>query len=127
MIVLDTHTLIWWVENDSRLPEGLRSQLDRESLIVPAIVCWEVAMLAAKGRIRLGVAVSAYLDEVLLLPEVRLEPITPIIGEIAAGLATDIPGDPADRLIAATAIATSSPLATMDRRLRNAGLTTIWD
>ncbi|HMO96804.1 MAG TPA: type II toxin-antitoxin system VapC family toxin [Tepidiformaceae bacterium] len=127
MIVLDTHTLIWWVENDSRLPAGLRNQLDQESLIVPAIVCWEIAMLAAKGRIRLGVAASVYLDEVLLLPGVRLEPITPTIGEIAAGLTTDIPGDPADRLTAATAIVTGSPLATMDQRLRSAALSTIWD
>jgi PIN domain nuclease of toxin-antitoxin system len=127
MIVLDTRTLVWWVENDSRLPLALREQLDSEPLIIPAIVCWEVAMLAAKGRVLLGVSASAYLEQVLSLRGVSLEPITPAIGEIAAGLTKDIPGDPADRLIAATAIATGSPLATMDRRLRSAALVTVWD
>ena len=85
MIVLDTHTLIWWVENDSRLPLLLREQLDSETLIVPAIVCWEVAMLAAKGRIRLGVSASAYLEQVLSLPGVSLEPITPAIARSRPG------------------------------------------
>ncbi len=84
------------------------------SAAASAISFWEIAMLAAKRRLRLTWAVDA-LRRYLL--DHGLNEI-PVGGGIAlrAGLLTDLHGDPADRIIVATALE-GHRLVTADRRL----------
>lgn len=50
MRVVDTHTWVWWVSDDPRLSAGARAELDgSDDVRVPAIVCWEIALLVAGG------------------------------------------------------------------------------
>lgn len=57
----------------------------------------------------------------------RIQPLTPEIGLRAAGLSLNRPMDPADQLIAATALELSCPLVTADERLKALpGLQTLW-
>jgi PIN domain nuclease of toxin-antitoxin system len=61
------------------------------------------------------------------LPEYRLEPLTDDIAERAGQFGDTFPGDPADRLIAATALLRAVPLVTYDEKLREIEfLPTIW-
>lgn len=130
MIVLDTHAWFWWLTQSPQLPLTARASIDNaDTVIIPAIVCWEIALLAAKGRLPapLSVAVGEFLRAALLYRGTELAPLTPQIAVRAARLGPGFHKDPADRLIAATAIELDAPLVTRDARMRAfAPLKTTW-
>jgi PIN domain nuclease of toxin-antitoxin system len=116
LIVLDTHIFLWLDLELQRIPAKIASAIEKtDTLGIPAISLWEIAMLSAKGRIELPLPVLPWLQEALSQKNIILLPITP---EIAACSGTlEMHGDPADRLIAATAITSNCPLATVDGNL----------
>lgn len=124
-MVIDTHVLIWAVQNDSRLGPTARRLIDEAAeaggLQVPAIIPWEVALLAQRGRLALGRDVGAWLQDVLRLPGIRLAPLEPAICVESVRLPGDLHRDPADRLIIATARHTGLPLMTADRAILGYG------
>lgn len=128
MIVIDTHVLIWMTGEKARLSRRAASALEREpEICVPAMCCWEYATLATRQRFRLTRELAAALDSIFQTPGMRLQPITPSIAIRAARLALTQSLDPADQLIAATAIELGLPLVTADERLQSLpGLRTIW-
>ncbi len=130
MIVLDTHTWLWWLTDDGRLSARAAALLERDTdVVVPGIVLWELAMLVAKGRLALDRELLAFLRSGLGWEGVRLQPITPEIAARTATLPPSFHGDPADRLIVATALELGAPLATRDERITSAaipGLVTAW-
>ena len=76
---------------------------------MPAICTLEIAFGAARGRIVLDRPTGDCLQDALALPRVELLPLTPAVAVKAAELPAGFPGDPADRVIAATAILHSAP------------------
>ncbi|MCI0572292.1 MAG: type II toxin-antitoxin system VapC family toxin [Myxococcaceae bacterium] len=119
VIVLDTHALVWWATEDSKLGKKVRTALERSPRIgVAAISLWELAMLVERGRLRLDRPVVSWLREALELPRVELVPITPDVAVTAVKLRGEGVVDPADALIAATAIVHRASLATRDESLR---------
>lgn len=128
MIVLDTHAWLWWVSKPSSLSRIAKRRIERESRLgISAISCLEIATLVAKSRISLDRDTLEWLDAALMLPKVELLPLTPPITVKASLLGNNFPGDPADRIIAATAILESAPLVTKDGRIRDSEVvTTIW-
>ena len=128
MIVLDTHAWIWWTSEPGKLGRVARREIDRAKKIgVPAICCLEVATLAARGRISLDRPALQWMGDALSLPRVDLLPLTPAVAIKAAELPANFPGDPADRLIAATAILESALLITKDERMQeSAAVRTAW-
>ena len=121
MILLDTHTLVWLDEGSKHLGEKSRSLIDagleNEELAVSAISFWEIAMLVQKQRLSLLTPVSQWMQE-LLQQGLREIPVTGGIGIIAAEL-PGFHGDPADRLITATAISASATLISADENMLN--------
>ncbi len=87
----------------------------RGRALVSAISVWEVAMLESKGRLVLAPTVEAWIESNLQFP-VELEPIHPAISIQSCRLA-DFHGDPADRIIVATAAVLGLPLVTADARI----------
>ena len=128
MIVLDTHAWIWWTSEPGKLGRVARREIDRAKKIgVPAICCLELATLAARGRISLDRPPLHWMDDALSLPRVDLLPLTPAVAIKAAELPANFPGDPADRLIAATAILESALLITKDERMQKSqAVRTAW-
>jgi len=128
VIVLDTHAWLWWVSEPARLGKGARRALRAGARIgVPAICCLEVATAAVRGRIALDREPLEWMQEALALPRVELLPLSPAVAARAAALPRRFPGDPADRLIVATAQVEAAPLVTRDDRLRGQpGLETVW-
>lgn len=128
MIVLDTHAWIWWVSEPAKLGRVARQEIHRAKKIgVPAICCLEVATLAARNRITLDRPPVQWLHDALALPRVDLLAITPAVAVKAAELPALFPGDPADRLVAATAILESALLITKDERMHKAAIVrTAW-
>lgn len=121
MILLDTHVLVWLVEDDGRLGPGARSEIERtrdaEGLGVSAITPWEIAMLVAKGRLHLALEVGIWVDRVLSLPGIDLLLIEPAIAVDSVRLPGVFHADPADRLIVATARHWPATLLTADEAI----------
>jgi PIN domain nuclease of toxin-antitoxin system len=127
-VVLDTHVWIWWVAAPNRLSRKAKSRIAASRRIgISAVSCLEVATAVAKGRIGLDRDVLEWLQTALSPQRVELVALTPQIAVAAAQLGRDFPGDPADRVIAATAILESAVLLTKDQRLHGrAGLLAEW-
>jgi PIN domain nuclease of toxin-antitoxin system len=132
MILLDTHVLVWWVDGDiKKLSRKAREMLEqhgkRNELLLSSVSFFEVATLERRGRIRFNVSASEWLEHVRRLPEYVIEPITDDIAERAGQFGDGFPGDPADRIIAATALLRSVPLLTHDSKLEGTeNLKAIW-
>lgn len=116
MNVLDTHVWMWWVDGDPRLSEAAAGAIDRGGEIgVSTISVWEVATLDRLGRVRLLPDVRTWVRRALAgVSELTL---TPDIASTAGMLPPPFPGDPADRIIYATALANGAGLVTADRRI----------
>jgi PIN domain nuclease of toxin-antitoxin system len=121
VILLDTHTAIWFVTANAALgrqSEALAKQaLAEDSLAVSAISFWEIALLTAKGRLNSAETPGEQRSRILSGGIVEL-PLTGDIALISVHL-QNLHGDPADRFIAATAIAHDAILMTADKRLLN--------
>jgi len=130
LIVLDTHVLIYDALAPARLSAHARKAIalahtDRE-LACSDISLWEIAMLIARKRLDPVIDARQFLDDVIAARRLRVLPIT---AEIAVLSQSDLfsHGDPADRLIAATARLYRAPLVTSDAKLRKLKeVTTIW-
>ena len=120
MILLDTHPLIWFTQGDkflgSKARQIIQDAIDSDEALVSPITFWETAMLARKGRLSLGRSVQDW-AQAILGTGVKAAEITPHIAMSAGDLPSDIHGDPADRLIIATARAFGCPLVTADRQI----------
>jgi PIN domain nuclease of toxin-antitoxin system len=116
-ILLDTHIIQWWSAEPQRLSRSaLRALAAADELAVAAISWFELAWLAAHGRIIVSIPIRLWLEE--LSSYVRTVGITTAIADTAESLSDAFPGDPADRLIYATAVEQGWQLVTKDRRLR---------
>jgi PIN domain nuclease of toxin-antitoxin system len=116
--VLDTHVWMWWVGEDPRLSEDARATIDAsDEVVVSAISVWEVATLERLGRLRLLPDVRLWVRRALALPRVSPHPVTTEVALAAGMLPPAFPGDPADRMIYATALTEGARLVTADRRI----------
>jgi PIN domain nuclease of toxin-antitoxin system len=117
-VLLDTHVLHWWSAEPARVSRVAARALERaDELAVSAISWYELAWLATHERIALATPLRSWLDE--LAAQVRTIGITPAISELAVSLPSSFPGDPADRLIFATAVEQGVKLVSKDSKLRN--------
>lgn len=118
MTVLDTHCWLWWVDGDPRLSPKARSAIESSTeLAVSTISVWEVATLDRLRRITLLPDTRTWIRRALAYGAVSPHVVTPEIALTAGSFLAPFPGDPADRLIYATALATGSSLVSADRRL----------
>ena len=110
MLTLDTHIVVALL--DGELSERERELVANDALAVSDIVLWELAKLVELGRLELD------LEDVEFRMFLRNVTVLPITIEIArASTELDFESDPADEIIAATAIVEQSPLLTRDRRI----------
>jgi PIN domain nuclease of toxin-antitoxin system len=120
-LLLDTHVLIWLVEGLDDLPPASRKLINNATrshgVAVSAISFWEVAMLAARGRISISKPVREWRTQVLSAPGLDEIPVTGDIGIESVHLPGRMHDDPADRIIVATARLNAMKLATRDQRL----------
>jgi PIN domain nuclease of toxin-antitoxin system len=117
-LVLDTHVVQWWTAEPERVSRAATRAIEAaDELAVASITWFELAWLAKRGRITLGVSIRSWLD--VLAAQIRTVNINPAIATTAADLPETFSGDPADRLIYATAVELGCELVTKDHRLRN--------
>jgi PIN domain nuclease of toxin-antitoxin system len=119
-VLLDTHALVWLLQGSERLGSESRGLVvsaakGSAGVLLAAISVWEISMLVAKGRLALDRDVAEWIAAALALPGLRLAPLEPQIAIDATRLPGDIHGDPADRLIVATARHHGATLVTEDQ------------
>ncbi len=119
MILLDTHTLVWLDEGNKRLGSHSLSMIDKalqsNELYISSISFREVAMLVKKGRLEMQISIELWRKNLL---ENGLQELS-LTGDTAihSALLDDFHGDPADRMIAATAIQATAKLCTADEKI----------
>jgi PIN domain nuclease of toxin-antitoxin system len=118
VILLDTHVVLWLAFEPEKVSRVAHKRIkearsSNEGVAVSGITLLELATAATKGRFRVAMALNEFLDQIestfLVLP---------ITGRGCArtvALPAEFPGDPADRIIAATALVEDYTLLTADR------------
>jgi PIN domain nuclease of toxin-antitoxin system len=130
VIVLDTHALVYDALEPARLSARARKAIDLAAATRELACCdislWEIAMLIARDRLNPGMDARQFLDDLIAARRLHVLPITPEIAVLSQSDAFSH-GDPADRLIAATALLHRAPLVTSDAKLRKLKeITTVW-
>jgi len=123
--LLDTHSLVWLMQGSDCVGPLSRALIvaaaEADAVFVAAISASEIAMLVAKDRLALDRDVGEWLDTALRLPGLRLAALDPLVAVDSTRLPGDVHGDPADRLIIATARRHAAVLTTDDRLIPQYG------
>ncbi|MBN1895380.1 type II toxin-antitoxin system VapC family toxin [bacterium] len=130
-VTADTHVIIWDALKPDKLSRRAREAIaaanQSDGIIFCDISLWEIAMLMEKKRIQID---GDYLGLIRLVKASNHyihHGITPEIAALSARLPAEVSLDPADRIIAATALITDTRLITADQKLRRSKIIkTIW-
>jgi PIN domain nuclease of toxin-antitoxin system len=120
VIVLDTHALIWWVSGgplSERARDAIAHHERTRSLHASSISVWEIATLVARGRLELTLDVVEWIARVEAIDSMRFVTVDNRIALASTRLPGELPRDPADRIIVATARSLDAPLVTRDAKL----------
>lgn len=121
MIMLDTHTWVWWVSNPEKLSVPARERIEKavidNNIFISSISAWEVAMLTERGRLKLTMDAREWIVKSEVLPFLRFIPVTNQIAIKSVHLPGKLHSDPADRIIVATAIIQEATLITADEKI----------
>lgn len=131
MIVVDTHVLIWWLAGTKDISRAAKQAIAKavkdKSIVASAISVLEIVTAVRRGRLQFSTPVEQWLADARTLPELRFEPVSAEIAQQAGSFGREMHGDPADRIIAATAIQLRCPLVTADEKLLACSVPrTIW-
>ncbi len=131
MIAVDTHIVIWdALEPDKLSPSAKRAltRADREDgILMGEIILWEIAMLMKKRRLVVDTDYQTFIDLVLQSRNYILQNLTPAIADASVNIDLGKNKDPADHIIAATALVKGISLVTADRQIQTCpAIKTIW-
>jgi len=131
MIVLDTHVLIWWVDDPTQLSKPAQAAIEKamqtKSVYVSCISSWEIALLVERGRIKLTLDVRDWLARCEAIPFLSFVPVNTAIAIESVRLQDFPHTDPADRIITATAMSLGAQLVTKDEKICSySNIKTVW-
>lgn len=119
-LLLDTCALLWLVSGGLDASEArplLIEALHNDGVLVSATSAWEIGLLSLAGRMSFVPDPKAWFERATSRPGIRVTPITAEIAIDASHLPGELHGDPADRLIIATARHLGAQVVTRDARL----------
>jgi PIN domain nuclease of toxin-antitoxin system len=122
LLLLDTHCWLWaqlgLIQKLSKAAlDAIRGAESKGNLRISVISIWELAMLEKRGRVALPMNVRTWVDEALSKPGIDVSPLTPEMMIESVHLPGDLHGDPADRMLVATARVLGATLLTKDEQL----------
>ena len=125
-LLLDTHVFLWLLHNEGGLSASFLKAVEHQQekgqdILVSAITIWEIGILAEKKRIHLEMDCMEWVEKALAAPSIQLVPLTPKISIQSSRLPGNIHGDPADRILIATAHESNAVLVTCDKNILSYG------
>ncbi len=126
-LLLDTHAFLWFCQDDPALSATAKKNIENpaQRKLVSVASCWEIAIKAGLGKLKLGEPSATYIPAALARTGFELLPIS-------VAHATGVEGlplhhrDPFDRLLVAQAIAEGLPIVSGDPMLEAYGITRLW-
>ena len=124
-LVLDTHVWLWLMMGSSELSRSFKKAIEQSqkhhSILISVISIWEIGMLAERKRIQLDMDPLDWVLQALDFPGMRLVQISPKIAIQSSRLPGTVHGDPADRILIATAHEENAILVTCDEKILRYG------
>ena len=125
-VLLDTHTLLWWLDGGKKLSQRARQTIQGQetSVLVSAASAWEIAIKSQMGKLEAGPLIADFGKE---LEQEGFEELA-ISAEhaIRAGLLRGRHKDPFDRMLAAQAQAENLAIVSNDQSFDNYAVRRIW-
>lgn len=126
MILLDTHTLLWFLGDDEKLPSGIRELIENDTDVFVSIASfWEIAIKNSIGKLPLYCTVTEMMDACfqrgIRLLQIKAEHLE---------LLKDLPkihGDPFDRLLICQAKTENLLFITKDENIPKYDVRTKWE
>ena len=120
-IILDTHVLLWVLLEPERISKNLKQKIisaqQSRRLFISSISLWEVAMLSQKKRLNVYEPIKDFLKAIVALDGILVKEISADVASESVLLLDDFHGDPADRIIVATARVAGATLLTRDQKI----------
>jgi PIN domain nuclease of toxin-antitoxin system len=121
-LLLDTHIWVWLLNGEVKVQKSavfseIIAASQNNTLHLSAISIWEVAMLEAKGRITFTTDITSWITNAISAPGLAITGLRPDISIDSTHLPGNYHGDPADRIIIATARHLKCPLITADEKI----------
>ena len=120
-LLLDTCAAIWLTNGDTMAPPALAAMsetaTDGRPLYLSLITAWELGLLAKSGKAAMSRPPAAVFKAFLGLPGMALLALTAEILIESSLLPGELHGDPADRIVIATARALDLMIVTRDRHI----------
>lgn len=125
--LLDTHTFLWWINDDPRLPTHLRDVISdgANQLFFSAASGWEIAIKAQNGKLNLPVNVEQFIIEQLLQNHFTVLPIH-LSQTLHVYTLPLLHRDPFDRILVAQAQLENIPILTSDPLIAQYDVQTLW-
>jgi PIN domain nuclease of toxin-antitoxin system len=127
--VTDTHSLVWYMTDDSKLSTKAKMTFEKvdngeDYIHIPCIIFFELLYLIEKKK--LNIDLDNFIALISSSRNYKVEPLCLPIIEKSRSIPRSKIIDPFDRLIAATSIYLGFPLITKDKSIQKIGLKTIW-
>lgn len=123
MLLLDTHAWIWFIQGSDKIKhtaiKAIEASSQSRTLYVAAISQWELAMLIEKSRIVLNEPALGWIHKAIEMLHIKILPLSAEIALESTQLPGDFHGDPADRMIVATARVHQLSIVTRDSKILN--------
>lgn len=126
-LLLDTHTLVWWLTDDASLSEAASDAIDAvgNSCLVSSASAWEIATKVRLGRWPEAQLICDNFTSLIAANNFLSLPMTEEHALIVGGL-VGAHKDPFDRVLAAQAKSESATLLTCDQAFGKFGIHTLW-
>ena len=126
-LLLDAHTLIWAVDDPSRLgPQAVAAIQDpANDVLLSAGTIWELSIKIGLGKLTLSLPSLQWMTQAMADLGVTMLPITIAYADVQAGLPSHH-RDPFDRLLMAQAQVEKVPLVSSDTIFDQYGISRLW-
>lgn len=125
--LLDTHTFLWFIENNKNLPDSTRSliQTTQDNVYVSIVTPWEIAIKTSIGKLALSKPIEALFPSEMTINSFILLPISYSHSIELVNLPFHH-NDPFDRMLIAQAMNESLSIISRDASFDDYGIHRIW-